>query len=349
MTCYGPDISSYQNGLDLARLTAASFVIAKTTEGTYYTDSGYQGWRRQAVSLHKPFVWYHFLSGEDAHAQAGHTLANVGDVSLPGMLDVEPTGSFRPTLAQVLAYVDAADKAGLNLRLVYLPRWYWQELGSPDLTPLADRGLRLVSSAYPGGSGSPAGLYPGDGAGGWQPYGGMTPLLYQYTNQAADGGQALDYNAFRGTLQQLLTLLGAAPTTPPSGGTAMSTIPGSIASQDPDLPEIKQMFPAGQPFDSDTALIWADERAAAANIHARQARDAVAALSQLVSSDDAAAAGHLQQLTDSVTALTAVVHELASAPVGSVQQVDLDALASAIAPKLAAQLPAHLTLTVGAK
>ena len=348
MTVFGPDISSYQNGLDLARLAAASFVIAKTTEGTYYADSGYQGWRQQAASLGRPFVWYHFLSGEDAHAQVAHTVANIGNASLPGMLDVEPEGSFRPTLAQVLAYVDAAHAAGLNLRLVYLPRWYWEQLGSPDLTPLADRGLRLVSSAYPGGAGSPAGLYPGDRAAGWQPYGGQTPLLYQYTNQATDADRPLDYNAYRGTAQQLAVLLGTATSPTPTGGTSMPTIPGSIASQDPDLPQIPQMFPAGQAFDPDGALIWADERAAAANIHARQARDGINALQQLTASDDATINGHLQQIADSVAALTSAVHDLATAPAGVVSQVDPAAYAAVLAPPLADALLARLAQKLAA-
>jgi hypothetical protein len=204
---FGPDISSYQSGLDLSRLEDASFVIAKTTEGTYYTDADYQGWRGQAGRLGKPFIWYHFLSGEDAAAQAAHTAANVGDSSLPGMLDAEPAGSFSPSLAQIVDYIDAAHGAGLNLRLVYLPRWYWQQIGSPGLSAVADRGVALVSSAYPGGTGSPTGLYPGDGAAGWQPYGGMTPLIYQFTNQASDGGQPLDYNAFRGSTAQLVAAL----------------------------------------------------------------------------------------------------------------------------------------------
>ena len=215
MTIFGPDISSYQAGLDLSRLADASFVIAKTTEGTYYTDADYQGWRRQAADLSKPFVWYHFLSGEDPHAQAQHTLANVGDIGLPGMLDAEPAGSFSPSLAQMIAYVDAAHGAGLNLRLIYLPRWYWQQIGSPGLSALNDRGLALVSSSYPGGSGSAPGLYPGDGAAGWQSYGGMEPLLYQFTNEASDGGQLLDYNAFRGTVSQLIAALGTASTPTP--------------------------------------------------------------------------------------------------------------------------------------
>ena len=223
MTCFGPDISSYQSGLVLSRLAEASFVIAKTTEGTYYTDADYQAWRQQAAQLRMPFVWYHFLSGENAAAQAAHTAANVGDSSLSGMLDFEPAGSFEPTIAQGLAYVDAAHAAGLRVVLIYLPHWYWLQLGQPDLSGFAARGVQLVSSAYPGGSGSPSSIYPGDGAAGWQSYGGMTPLIYQFTNQASDGGQPLDYNAFRGSAAQLAAALGPsapapvpAPPVPPS-------------------------------------------------------------------------------------------------------------------------------------
>jgi hypothetical protein len=146
-------------------------------------------------------------------------------------------------------------------------------------------------------------------------------------------------------INRAAAILGGTPTT---GGT-MPTIPNSIASQDPDLPEIGGMFPAGQPFDPNTAQIWTDERAAAANIHARQARDAINALANRVAADDADAATHLQQITNSVGALTATVHELASAPTGVVSQLDNAGLAAALAPLLAAELPNHLTLTVSAK
>jgi hypothetical protein len=280
VTIFGPDISSFQNGLDLGHLGAASFVIAKTTEGTYYTDDDYQGWRRQAAGLGLPFVWYHFLSGQDAHAQVAHTLANVGDASLPGMLDVEPEGSFSPTLAQAIAYIDAAHGAGLNLKLIYLPRWYWQQLGSPDLSPLATRGLSLVASSYPGGTGSPGQLYPGDSAPGWQAYDGMTPLLYQYTNQASDGGKPLDYNAFRGSQPQLLAYLGASSPAPSttsssSSGDPMGTIPPSISQK---WPELAGDFPPNATFTDESALIWADGGARAAALYAQQARDAINAL-----------------------------------------------------------------------
>jgi glycosyl hydrolase family 25 len=219
VTIFGPDISSYEAGLDLSRLTDAAFVLAKVTEGTYYTDADFPGWRTQAARISKPLFWYHFLSGEDATAQADHTAGALGATTLPGMLDCEPEGKFAPTLAQIIAYVKAAHAVGLNLRLVYLPHWYWVRMGSPNLSELAALGVSLVSSAYPGGSGTAAQLYPGDGAAGWLPYGGMTPLIYQFTNQASDGGQRIDFNAFRGTFAALLDALTPAPNPTPGPNT----------------------------------------------------------------------------------------------------------------------------------
>lgn len=232
MTELGPDISSFQNGLDLSRCTSASFVIAKTTEGTGYTDANYQDWRRQAAALGKLFAWYHFLSGDDPRAQVQHTAANVGDVGLPGMLDFEPTASFRPTLAQAMAYIDAAHAAGLKLKLVYLPRWYWEEIGSPDLSPLNARGVYLVASSYLGGTGSPSQLYPGDSAAGWATYGNAKPLILQFTDRASDGGMSLDYNAFRGSVAQLASYLSTAtpspaPTSPGDDMALTDTVPVS--------------------------------------------------------------------------------------------------------------------------
>ena len=303
VTVFGPDLSSYQHGLDLSRLSDATFVIAKTTEGTYYTDADYQGWRRQAASLGRLFCWYHFLSDENASSQVSHTAANVGAAALPGMLDVESAGSSAPNLAQVIAYVDAAHAAGLNLRLVYLPHWYWQQIGSPDLSPLVARGLSLVSSSYPGGAGNPAQLYPGDGAAGWQSYGGMTPLLYQYTNQGSDGGMALDYNAFRGNATQLADVLTGTtiptPTPSPFGGPGMGTIPPSISQKWPD---IAADFPPNATYTDETALIWGDAGARAAALFALQARDAINALAARINQPPA---------------------------------IDLNALAAALAPHLA--------------
>src|SRR5262249_36503153 len=82
--------------------------------------------------------------------------------------------------------------------LVYLPHWYWSRktadrgLGSPSLQPLIDRKMQLVSSAYVAYTDAAAGT-------GWQPYGGMTPLVWQYTDRLQFNGMLLDFNAFRGS------------------------------------------------------------------------------------------------------------------------------------------------------
>jgi hypothetical protein len=224
MTCtlVGPDLASYQAGLDLSRLSSAPFVIAKATQGISYVDPSYDGWRRQAAQLGKLFVWYHFLSADPAAQQVSNTLAHVGDATLPGMVDIEPSGDYSPTLAEAFGYIDAARAAGLRVRLAYLPQWYWQSLGSPDLSGFTQRGVHLVSSDYKGVSGTPGQVYAasgGDAGSGWAPYGNVVPLLWQFTDQASDGGQTLDENAFRGTVAELAAQLGTtipAQVTPPA-------------------------------------------------------------------------------------------------------------------------------------
>lgn len=298
MTILGPDLSSYQSGLDVGALPYP-FVLAKATEGTYYDDASYAAWRLQALAAGKHFIAYHFISGEDPHDQAEHLATHIVDQQLPVMLDFEPTGTYRPTLAQLLAVADAMTAIGLRVRLAYVPRWYWAQIGQPDLTPLASRGIALVSSAYPGGSG-----YPGDDAAGWSPYGGLTPALYQYTSSAPIQGRAVDMNAFRGGIDELDTLL--YPTTHQENPVA--TIPDSIAHHFADL-DLSGDFPPNGSFTVEGAAIWADARAEAAY---RKAAENGGKLDQLL-------------------ALVAKIGTPPPAPAP-----DVDALAAALAPKLAA-------------
>jgi len=235
MTQLGPDLASYQAGIDLATLTDASFVTAKCTEGAGYVDPPYAGWLAQAKSLGRLFVWYHFLTQSDsAEAQAANTVGNVGDPTLPGMVDIETEGSSKPALTDVCAYIDACHAAGLRIKLAYLPQWYWEQvLGSPDLTPLTERGVAVVSSAFAGSTGTGPAQYQADGGDqgpGWAAYGGVTPLLWQFTDHAAEGGQSVDYNAYRGTLAELAAYLAepvptTAPTSGPTTGTGTSAGP----------------------------------------------------------------------------------------------------------------------------
>jgi hypothetical protein len=262
MTIFGPDLSSFQNGVNLGALTDP-FVLLKATEGTYYTDANYEHWLAQAKASGKIVVAYHFLSGEDPHAQAAHLLAHIGDKSLPVMLDWEPEGSYKPTLAQLYAVADAMTAAGLRVRLAYGPRWHWANIGSPPLSGLTSRGIGLVSSSYPGGSG-----YPGDNGPGWQPYGGVTPLIWQYTDAAVEGGQRVgDMNAYRGTRDQLAAFLGTAtPAHPtPTGGPDMplsqqdiSAVAGATATALLNL-QVPRAGAMGGATSLGAVLSWSDQ------------------------------------------------------------------------------------------
>lgn len=254
MTIFGPDIYNGQAGLDLSRLRDASFVIAKCTEGTYYADKSYQSWRRQAQAANTLFAWYHFLTKENTAAQVANNKANVGDITLPGMLDIETEYGYTPTLAQVIDYIDQAHKAGLNLRLAYLPRWMWEQWSRPDLGQIAARGVHLVNSAYPGGSGTAPQIYPGDGAPGWQAFGGLPVEIYQFTNQALDGGMRIDYNAYHGTVDQLKQLLYGSTGGPEVNLTDTVTVSAGFAARYPAVANAVDGFTAGAKIDVATLL-----------------------------------------------------------------------------------------------
>ena len=195
MTLFYPDISGYQGNIDLSEIPAA---CAKATEGTSFASAAYGEQKAMAARDGAFFFAYHFLRHGEPRTQAMWCRGKTPGVPL--MLDFEPAGSSAPTLSDAAAFIAAYRSAGGTCWLVYLPHWYWQQLGSPDLKPLRDLGMLLVSSAYPGG-------YPGDHGSGWTPYGGYpTVTIWQYTSSQALHGQRVDYNAYRGTLAGLESL-----------------------------------------------------------------------------------------------------------------------------------------------
>lgn len=207
MTIFIPDVSHYQTGL---KLDGAPAVIAKGDQGSSMHDPAYADFHAQAVALGIPFVGYHWVTTDPLAAQAADAVSVMGD--LPMMWDAEAAGADVPRLVELTT---RTRKLGGNPRLVYLPHWWWSgHIGSPDLRPLVDLGLHLVSSDYP-----PNG-YTENGPG-WAPYGGMQPALWQYTDARTFNGHKTDANAFKGTVDDLRALLGI-------GGSNM-TAPGTNA------------------------------------------------------------------------------------------------------------------------
>lgn len=209
-----PDVSNHNGAMPLQAATVAC--LAKATEGTGYRDPYYAHFKAEAKRVGAAFGAYHFLREGNAAAQARFAYGVIGP-GVPTMIDFEPEYDqdgkpiSQPSLADAVGFRDTYRRLGGLVRLVYLPRWYWSgHLRSPSLAPLA--GLGLVSSQYTG--------YSTSGPG-WAPYGGLTPAVWQWTDKQPYSGHAVDFNAYRGTIDQFRALLGL--DTPHTTGADMAT------------------------------------------------------------------------------------------------------------------------------
>jgi lysozyme len=172
-------------------LSGMHAVCIKRSEGTYYLNPYYEAQVAQAQAAGAFHFAYHYLTNEDPHAQAQHCLDHVGP-HVAVMVDVEtqPKTGSKPSLEQNVAFVRSFRGLGGTLHLNYLPRWYWiSPWGQPDLAPLKNLGLALVSSDYSGYSTNA----------GWAAYGGWAPTIWQYSDSVPLHGHNVDFNAFLGS------------------------------------------------------------------------------------------------------------------------------------------------------
>ncbi|MGO8957458.1 MAG: GH25 family lysozyme [Streptosporangiaceae bacterium] len=209
-----PDVSSAQAGMSLA---GAAAVCAKVTEGTGYANPWFATFMSQAAAEGALFFAYHFLHEDQAAAQAAWCHQHAGGIPL--MVDCEPAAGSNPQLVDLTDFADVYRRLGGTVHLAYLPRWHWADLGSPPLAPLAKRAIALVSSDY---------LPYSDNGPGWQPYGGITPSVWQWTETAHWNGQLVDRNAFKGNVAQLRALI-------TTGSTAT---PGPRADEEDDMQQL---------------------------------------------------------------------------------------------------------------
>lgn len=202
MTIFGIDISRHNAGIDLRtveRLSKIDFVMAKVTEGVGWKDPQFDTYREQAAGTDLLFAAYHFLRGDSAPGDQARNVASViGDSGIPVVIDIERTnGVPQPKMADARLFRDVAMGLGLRVaNLLYLPEWYWSEIGRPDTG-----GWDIWQSDY-GVNGSP---YPGDTSSRWVAMGRQAAVL-QYTSMGKVPGYAgyLDVNAFRGTREDLV-------------------------------------------------------------------------------------------------------------------------------------------------
>lgn len=226
MTIFFPDVSEYTP----VSLAGAPVALARATISTV-TDTHWAANVQDAVRHNVPLLGYCFLNagslGVSPEAQADCTFGVVG--TRPVMLDHEPNRGACATLAEACRWIDRYRSHGGMVYLHYLPHWAWQQMGSPDLQPLADRGMALVASDYT--------TYSDTGPG-WAPYytGCPVPVVqWQWSDNHLFNGINVDWNAFKGSIEQYLTIAGGdVPLTAQDVQTILNTpIPGTSTPDHP--------------------------------------------------------------------------------------------------------------------
>lgn len=203
---FGIDISHHQASnpnLKLARGEGIEFCIMKAGEGSNFVDSKFAARlsEARAAGMLVAAYWY-----QRSNASAAAHVAKIKQIvpkTVPVIPDVEANSGGVDLTREIVRLLRAE---GYKVPFVYIPRWYWQQIGSPSLAGLPP----LWSSRYPdnniGGLGSEWAVVP---ASYWNGYGGLDVVMLQFTSSARIAGYApLDANAFRGTREQLAALFG---------------------------------------------------------------------------------------------------------------------------------------------
>lgn len=207
---YGVDVhTKYQAGLDIEQVAREGFtwLTVKVSQGTSATWAvAADDWLRRGEAAGMVVFGYHYLTTADVAAQA--RTAREAARGRPIMVDVEDGSGTVDNLRRFLA---ACAAEGVRIPLVYLPRWYWQKIGSPSLAGLPP----IVSSRYRVATGYASAIYAGVPDTWWDSYGGGDVRVLQFSDRTTVAGKQVDANAFRGTRDQFAALIGAAAPPPP--------------------------------------------------------------------------------------------------------------------------------------
>lgn len=223
------DVSAWNTYLHPAQLpSGVTGLIVKATEGSSYQMPLYAQYVKDCANAGIPMLPYHFLHGDiSLPAQ----MANVANTVTPGPItvDVEPTNSSQPTIKQAVEMVNRLYDAGYTVPFIYIPHWYWQSIGSPDLSLLPP----LWASDYVIGSGQAWFLYQSVSADYWNGYGGNTVVGLQFTSSYLINNESYDCSAFNGFAE----LIGKGADMTPQESQMLSDLHSWLSPQTLTLPD----------------------------------------------------------------------------------------------------------------
>jgi GH25 family lysozyme M1 (1,4-beta-N-acetylmuramidase) len=205
MTTYGVDVRHHQEEVDWPafKRDGIEFAFIKATEGDLFVDDRFETNLFQASAAGMVVAAYHYQRSVISAAAQVANILSVVPKWCPVVIDVEANSGIIALTREIVARLNAA---GYRTPLLYLPRWYWQQVGSPSLAGLPP----LWSSRYPDDTVNDYRTeWTQTPTSYWTGYGGLPVAVLQFTSSARIAGRApLDANAYQGTLAGLNALLG---------------------------------------------------------------------------------------------------------------------------------------------
>ena len=204
------DISSWQQGLDLAGLFGANpdldGVIVKLTQGTGYINPEAASWLRWLTDSGKPFGTYHYLDGSGAEAEAWHYADELK--KWPGgvlALDYEDTVLTKGT-GYLKAALDEVHRLTGIKPLVYCSQSVIQ---AQDFTAISSAGYNLWMAQYADMATVNGFLDKPWHKGSVAPFSAY--VMQQYTSRGRLNGwdNNLDFDKFDGDIEKWAALAGS--------------------------------------------------------------------------------------------------------------------------------------------
>jgi hypothetical protein len=214
------DVSNHQGrDIDWAAVRREGYeaVYIKCGQGDWFRDGWFRRHAEAATAAGLAVAAYHYQETQSPASQV-NLIMSVTEGRYPVIPDVED-GSGHTDITRGI--VDGLRARGVTVPWLYLPKWYWQKIGSPNIAGLPP----LIKSWYPdnvrryGGPG--LALIPQYV---WDKYTATAPPVaaVQFTSSGILDSYPgpLDLNFYPGTIDDLRAAWGAKsapPTAPPAG------------------------------------------------------------------------------------------------------------------------------------
>lgn len=227
MTIFGVDCSDYdwdRGPMDVAAMArdGISFLTHKATEGTRVRHAHYRDALDRARAARIPVLGAYVVPRTPGNGGHGYVAQQVDyflsylDSQTPWwrthpafilQVDLEHWEYDKVGTATGVAVCDLLKARTGKTVVLYAPQWaYGDTIGGSHALWASDYGTNPAINYRS--------AYPGDSSGRWRDYSGRTPLILQFGSRLRVGNQpGMDVNAFRGSVADLLRVVGAASRT----------------------------------------------------------------------------------------------------------------------------------------